>query len=625
MRYWILIACLSSIALQAQDSTMQTIVLQKPVQIYFNRVEKQEIKKLDKLPANNLSGALHLKSSAFIRNYGQPGIAGISFRGTSSSQTQVLWNGIPVNSLTLGQSDLSVQPLELVSSLSVSTGAESLENTNGGLGGVVNMNSHPAFSNDVIVTSSFASFHNKRLVVQLNNQKHEHAGEKTSASSFRFFAHHGKNDFLIRNRTLSPYEEVKQENAQVQQLGVSGDIRLIRAKSRTQISLYGMLNERDLPPVLGAVNHREHLTDNQFRAQVDWKSLGKINLYVAFAHIFDDFSYHQYATDIHSNVKSQSQHLKVKIKKIFLDYIDANAEVWLINESVISSGFSSHTSRFRPSFLLSLKRVQYNETLRWQWDFTARQEWFQNKLMTTARLHNNFTLSKKTPLKFISTLSRNYRIPTFNDLYWQPGGNSNLQSEIAHAADAGLLWKKIFKSDFSLKTVGFVNQIDNWIQWVPGQSGFTEVRNVKQVLIRGIESSLGLNKKTKWFQWQTGLRHTWAVSQELNPIDENLKGKDLIFSPRHVFSGNVEMGFNNWSLQYFQTYTAMSYLDAYNLSYMPYFAPATLGISKLFSFEEGFWSLTFFVHNLFDEEYQVMPNRPMPLRNYELRLNFIFK
>ena len=60
--------------------------------------------------------------------------------------------------------------------------------------------------------------------------------------------------------------------------------------------------------------------------------------------------------------------------------------------------------------------------------------------------------------------SRNFRIPTFNDLYWETGGNPDLKPESSYQAEVGnvFTYKKFTLSE----TVYFI-KIDDLIRWVP--------------------------------------------------------------------------------------------------------------------------------------------------------------
>ena len=92
-------------------------------------------------------------SSLFFKNYGNGGLSTISLRGTSASHTNVLWNGIPVNSPTLGQSDYSVFPSFLIDNVTVLKGSTSSLFGSGSIGGTVVMD------NSVLAKDSIASFY----------------------------------------------------------------------------------------------------------------------------------------------------------------------------------------------------------------------------------------------------------------------------------------------------------------------------------------------------------------------------------------------------------------------------------------------------------------------------------
>ena len=61
----------------------------------------------------------------YFKTYGNNQLSTIAFRGTSASQTAVLWNGMNINSPTLGQTDFSLIPLFLFDDVSVRYGSAS--------------------------------------------------------------------------------------------------------------------------------------------------------------------------------------------------------------------------------------------------------------------------------------------------------------------------------------------------------------------------------------------------------------------------------------------------------------------------------------------------------------------
>ena len=55
----------------------------------------------------------------------------------------------------------------------------------------------------------------------------------------------------------------------------------------------------------------------------------------------------------------------------------------------------------------------------------------------TFSLGNNYKIFKWLTAR--ASVSKVYRIPTMNDLYWTPGGNPNLLPESGYAQEGGLL------------------------------------------------------------------------------------------------------------------------------------------------------------------------------------------
>ena len=93
--------------------------------------------------ALSMSDILTQHSSLFIKSYGRATESTAEFRGTSPSHTQVLWNGLKINSPMLGTVDFSTIPAYFVDEANLLHGASSLTLTGGGLGGAVDLCTRP--------------------------------------------------------------------------------------------------------------------------------------------------------------------------------------------------------------------------------------------------------------------------------------------------------------------------------------------------------------------------------------------------------------------------------------------------------------------------------------------------
>ncbi|MDQ7819731.1 MAG: TonB-dependent receptor [Armatimonadota bacterium] len=95
---------------------------------------------IERLGARTVADVLFLVPEAVVRAYGGLGsLAQISVRGSTPAQVLVLLDGVPLNSVALGQADLSTISVDAVERIEVLRGPFSAIYGSGALGGVVNI------------------------------------------------------------------------------------------------------------------------------------------------------------------------------------------------------------------------------------------------------------------------------------------------------------------------------------------------------------------------------------------------------------------------------------------------------------------------------------------------------
>jgi iron complex outermembrane receptor protein len=116
---------------------------------------------------------------------------------------------------------------------------------------------------------------------------------------------------------------------------------------------------------------------------------------------------------------------------------------------------------------------------------------------------------------------------------------------------------------------------------------------------------------------------------QLNYIGSFLQAIDtktelqLIFTPRikHVF--NVIYNFKNLTIKYNQTYTGVSFTKSDLSEWNNDFEIGNLSLSKTINFSnQNDLNIQLGINNIWNKSYQVMPDRPMPLRNFQLTLQY---
>ena len=99
----------------------------------------------------SMADILSFNSSIFVKNSGRATLSTVSFRGTSPSHTQVMWNGLRINSPMLGMTDFSMIPSFLVDKATLLHGSSSVSESGGGLGGAVKLATEPTAEEGFVI------------------------------------------------------------------------------------------------------------------------------------------------------------------------------------------------------------------------------------------------------------------------------------------------------------------------------------------------------------------------------------------------------------------------------------------------------------------------------------------
>jgi vitamin B12 transporter len=222
-----------------------------------------------------------------------------------------------------------------------------------------------------------------------------------------------------------------------------------------------------------------------------------------------------------------------------------------------------------------------------------------------------YTANKNYNIKI--NASRNFRIPSFNDLYWQQGGNPNLQPENAHQYEVG---QELVFNMIRFSATAFFNKIDNLINWQPNSSGLWQPENTKKVNTYGVETNLTFDKKI-------GKHHLLFRSNYAYTVSENQETKlQLIYVPFHKFNSSLSYSFDKATIFSQYLFNGTVFTSSDNFYKLKEYQLVNIGVSYRLGPKEKI-DIGLQVLNLLNEKYQSVATRPLPGRNYAV--NLIFK
>ncbi|MFS4418661.1 TonB-dependent receptor plug domain-containing protein [Maribacter sp. 2307ULW6-5] len=548
-----------------------------------------------------LTSLLSFNSNIYFKENGLGMVSSPAFRGTNASHTAVVWNGININSQLNGQTDFNtINPFNY-SSVAVRSGGGNVQFGSGAIGGSVHLNNdlgfHKHFENQVI--TGYGSFDTRSL-----NYRQSYGTGKWS-SNFGINYNRSDNDY----KYLETNE--RNRNGAFEHLNLNFNAgRTLSEKQVLRLYHQSFVGDRQLSGTLVAPG-RGRYEDNQHRTQLEWGHYSeKVIHTLKLAHLYEGFKFFENrAVDRFSEGR-----VTTLLARYAMDV--ALSPSLRVHSFLEFNHFRGRGNSFgRPlrndASATAILKHSLSENL--QYNLSVRQDVssdFASPLVFA--LSGRYALSDFYALTW--NASRNVRMPTFNDLYWQPGGNLELRPERSYQLDVG---QRFAYGPFSAQLNGYYINTNDMIRWLPNNSAFWSPINVDAVNIYGAELELGGNTSVGENQEvELQARYAYTVSQDRE------SGEQLIYVPFH--SGNLSLAYHyaQFGVFYQHRYNGPVSIIGGQLEGHQV-ANAGVGFSPK-SKGKLAYRIAVTVNNVFNAYYENIAFRPMPNRNIQTQfiLNF---
>jgi vitamin B12 transporter len=651
---YIFIISVSSIRLPASGIQLQDTTIElKTVDINAERLHQVttglKIETIDSLTlshyiSSNLADILSSQSTLYMKSYGLGSLSDISIRGTAPEQNAIFWNGFNLNVPNIGLSDFALVPGSFFNKIEILYGGASSIYGNGIIGGSIHLENEPVFGNhhSFDISSSIGSFYtfNENLRAVIANT-HLYSSTAVTINS-------AENNFPFTNTTKPKNPEERQTNANAYNYGIMQQISDKISENQTMdAAIWYQYDNRSIPASLTENSSEAKQIDESLRSSLQWKKntdnmslIAKGAYFYNFEHYTNPFPY------INSKIVNNSGNIDLEFNKHFYcracaeandtgktkhalslqniqnNSFDFNAGInYTLNEADITS-YNGNKQRNDAAVFAS---VSHNFTaVNWKADFNLRQEFTQGY---NVPLTPSFGIEGRI-WKYISgrlNISENFRMPTLNELYWQPGQNLNLKPETSSNQEAGIIFKhqsSVITYQYSITV--FNSNINNWIQWVPDSNNIFTPKNIKEVRSRGVE--INGNWKLEAGNWKVsvnvGYSYTKSTNQKKASYLDNSVGKQLIYVPVNSALASVSINYKTLEFYYSQNFIDSRYTTSDNSSDIPGYSLGSLYISKQFHFHHNSIGFQFNIDNVWNVSYEAIEYRPMPGRIYRFTFNF---
>ena len=580
------------------------------------RVSVLDRESVDQTGATSVAELLGARSGAFLRRLGPTGLASLSLRGMGASQTTILLDGTRITDPQLGQLDLSLLPTAVLESVEVMHGASSSLYGSDGMGGAVNLRTRtPSAALDWQATAEGGAFGMRSgSAVATGGQ-----GPVQLLGAAEYRLTDGDFPFVDETR-FDNQTTTRRRNADREQVSLFGSAALAGDGRKVRLSGWYTAAERGLPGVAGVSATGERQADEALRLWADGHqqlSWGRLRVGGLLQH---------------KTLRYQNPALTIDdTGRTLLSSVEAEATVPLSARWLVSGGLTATYSQAAHPSLASNAREGHGGAFAQatgQWGRlllypalradTYRLTDGTQRTALSPRLGLNMNLPGIDGLRAKASMGRAFRVPTFNDRFWQPGGNPDLKVERGLMADAGLL---LHRGAHRAEVTVFQHQVHDQIVWQPDATGTWTPRNLQRVRSRGAEASYAVRTAlTAHTQLDAGLHLTRTQALNRSDPDSRSFNKQLRYVPQEEWKAHAALSAGIVSFGANVHYTGRRFITADESRAMAPHAvvdghlrvrPVLAGLTVGFGLH---------LNNLFDTDYAIIRGYPMPPRHLHLRL-----
>ena len=564
------------------------------------------------LPKNNnskiekigqLNSALIQQKNLYLKEYTPGGITSISVRGNNPSHSKVFVDGFLLNSSFHGQMDLSLLPNYFIESASLNLYRNNLSSF--ALGGTFhfNLNDKKFKKNNLEVflkSGSFGLFEiggkiNTRITKKLTYQaKINYLSSKNNYP----FKYEGEKYFL--------------KNAQINKKNLSQSLSWkINQSNKVSVSLWNSHMNRGIPNAASAINSpiENNQTDKSNRISLKYLRTKKNHsLEVKSGYFYELIDY----TNLISELRTTTNEISFTWYK---NSFSINPILSTRIYTAESNGYQ--TTQNREAVLFGLNSsYQLNQSNKFY--LSLQKEYVSDKNWQTFSPNFVYNHLSKKNLELSFNISKSYRYPNLNDLYWQEGGNIDLESEKTNNIALGI------KQSLNISNYKFIPSLNiycatikNYIQWTPNSEGLWSPENLSKVENSGLELGLKHILARNKISIQQEVLYSYTKS-----INKGNAKRQLIYIPLHQVAVNQSVSLKKITLHLQNKIVGKRFITSDNLSNLNPYWIMNLSANYLINIKKQKINLGLELNNIFNEQYQTIAQRPMPGFNFALSLKY---
>lgn len=500
-------------------------------------------------------------------------------QGMAPDHSVIQWNGLSLNSPTLGLADLSLVPVFFFENVGMSSGLPDANDTRSGLAGTFDLKRGHHNQPRIHTTHEWSSLQNVFSGGSFS-QKGKW-GEWTS----KVFFQNLRNRYNYTDAYDIERPRLTQENHQGQGWGSLHEWKR-EAKHAWNVSFWNIDRAMELPQPMGIPSvNRQFQNDQQVRATLSHssrlalgkikdatgqrvKNYGKFHQQVSYLRDAQTFEVKGPQALQNSVVAQQAQarmHWQQEITNNSFYSIQSNVHsVEAVydgtrKEKLTTVGVGAKWSQWLSSF-----NLQASTSFDYRNDLGSAFASCLQGIHSAQRIRSEIQTGLKA--------SRKVRLPDMNELFWVSGGNRDLLPETSMGLEG--VARYILKGNEKLvsgeskhviecESSPFVRWVDQWIQWIPNDASVWTPVNFKQVRVYGADVSAKWKVSGSRLKHVLESRYSWIRAQGWND-GAKTTSFEMVYTPRHRMFLESNWMWGNWNVCAGTRFVSMRFTDEAN-------------------------------------------------------------
>lgn len=611
--------CIFSVLFAKQDTviynTEDVIIHSK-----YNNLSKTIIneKEIMKRNSTDIADAINGQNGISMRDYGGAGgMKMISLRASTANQIAYIYDGFKINDKSSGSLNSALFNTNYISNIEIDKqGTSSIYGSNSLFGNIIINSKIPS---NINITSKIGSFnnYNASIIYPINTTTSISADYKNNTANYPI-------NLIINNKNKT----LERSNSQLINYNFNFTKIILNNNINHKLRYFFNYTEQGIP---GAVL-QDKLENNT-------------------ANLINNNHYFYYNNDF--NIKENRINNGIYYNYSELHFKDSLNK--LLNSNGINNSFYTNNIQAFSEIDKNINNINFK--LRFDNDFTFlkgdnllnNKEIIGNIFGISLNFNREYNLNNKklilnlgarydvinytnnniSPLLSITylsklfsseiTLSRNFRVPSFNEMYYLNFGNSNLKPEISNTINFNN--KLNILNNLTLSLNPYYSIINDYIMSIPISPVVWSASNLEKVNNYGLESELVFNYK----KLNINLNYTFQKAKFVeNTI---LNNTNLPYIPNEIINSNIyfENKYINYNL--LLNYNSFRYYNQGNdvNSIINSFLLVDIVFNKSIKINNDKLNIILSLKNILNTEYELVHNFPMPAFNFLLTLNYEIK